>query len=393
MSEKIKSLLLVGDGNSIFFINYVRALKEQLDIEVTVYSPIEERFSYEKYPYDYVYFDNYGKSWLAKIRFFGRRLQPFFNRIHLNKFLKHNDKIYDIIHVHWVIHGWVLFPSIFKKYGKSFGTTLWGGELEALKLFGSHKLYLSCLKKYLSLNDFCIDSFIMAERLYRLCPLLKGKCHYGIYGSSIIEELSKLNINTEEAKTNLNIPKDKTTILLGYSGKAIHRHIAIIDCILDHPLFEYNKEKIHLIASMTRGASAKYIKSVKKRLLATGCTYTIIENVYQSDTEVAILRKATDIAFQLSVFDGLSNSVKEILIAGTVLICGKWFPNYSVLKEDGYSYIEVEDIKSGVDELYEIINNEKIGMEIKNINSRVDFKRYLWSECIKNFINVYDQLQ
>lgn len=385
----MKSLLLIGDASSIFFVNYVKALKEKEEIEVTVYSPIVERFSNEKYPYDYVYFDNYGKSWLAKMRFFGTRLQPYFNRIHLGRFFRKNNKIYDIIHVHWVIPGWVIIPSIFKKYGKKFGTTLWGGELETLKLLGSHELYIRCLKNYLSLNDFYIGSSLMAERLQKLCPSLQGKCHYGIYGSSIIDELSRLKMTTEDAKNELNIPKNKVTVLLGYSGKTIHRHIEIINTMLAHPNFEHEKERIHFMASMTRGATQAYINSVKLKLVQSGCSYTIIENTYQTDKDVAIFRKATDIAFQLSEYDGLSNSIKEILTAGTVMICGNWFPDYYVLKEDGFKYIEVSDISCGVEEMYKTIENERICSEIKEANSYVGYKKYLWSECIKGFIQAY----
>lgn len=384
-------LLLVGDASSIFFVNYVRALKEQIKIEVTVYSPIIERFSNDNYPYDYVYFDNYGKSWLSKIRFFGTRLQPFFNRIHLGSFLKNENKQYDIIHVHWVIPGWVIFPSFFKKYGKSFGSTLWGGELESLKILNSHKLYLYLLKKYFSYNDFLIGSYSI-QRLYDFCPFLKDKCFYAIYGSSIIDELSKLKTTTSEAKDYFNIPRNKITILLGYSGKTIHRHIEIINGIIEHPLFQLKKDDIHFMASMTRGATVTYIKDVKDKLNASGCTYTVIENTYQTDEDVALFRKATDIAFQLSEYDGLSNSIKEILTAGTIMICGNWFPNYNILKEEGFSYIEVENIKEGVDIFYKILDDESVKKEIRDKNSNVGYKKYLWSESIKDFIKVYNQL-
>ena len=48
------NLLLVGDANSIFFVEYVRALKKIMDIKVSVYSPESNRNLYTEYPYDEV---------------------------------------------------------------------------------------------------------------------------------------------------------------------------------------------------------------------------------------------------------------------------------------------------------------------------------------------------
>ena len=73
------------------------------------------------------------------------------------------------------------------------------------------------------------------------------------------------------------------------------------------------------------------------------------------------------------------------------MICGNWFTNYYVLKDDGFNYIEVEDIKSGVEEMFRVLEDETIRKEIKNKNSLVGFKKYLWSECIKDFVNTYKQ--
>lgn len=55
-------ILLVGDANSIFFVEYVKALKKMMDITVYVYSPEPNRKLYSEYPYDEVYFDDYKQS-------------------------------------------------------------------------------------------------------------------------------------------------------------------------------------------------------------------------------------------------------------------------------------------------------------------------------------------
>lgn len=386
------NLLLVGDANSIFFVEYVKALKKIMDIKVCVYSPEPNRNLYSEYPYDEVYFDDYSKKKITKIKLLGGMLIPFLLYRNFKKFIEKSNTKFDIIHIHWLRPAWVINPNLFNKYASNLIVTFWGGELEKLQLLHSHHIYMYRLGKLLECADYCMGSPISLNgRIAKLYPNIKDKFCYGYYGSSIIELLSKKETTNTEAKTLFNIPPSKKTILLGYSGKKIHRHLDLLNSISTNDLFSKYKETIHFILPMTRGASSTYIHEVEETLLKIGCSYTMIKNTYQKDEDVANLRLATDIAFQVTDFDGLSNSIKEILCAGSILICGDWYPTYSVLKEDGFRYLEVNSIQCAVDTFYSVLSNLETYKKQFYANKNVAKAKYSWSECIKPWAALYNK--
>lgn len=386
------NLLLVGDANSIFFVEYVKALKKIMDIRVSVYSPEPNRNLYSEYPYDEVYFDNYSNKKITKIKLLGGMLIPFLLYRNIKRFIKKSDTKFDIIHIHWLRPAWVINPRLFKKYTQNFIVTFWGGELEKLQLLHSHHIYMNRLGKLLECADYCMGSPISLNgRVAKLYPNTKDKFCYGYYGSSIIELLSQKETTNTEAKMLFNITPSKKTILLGYSGKKIHRHLDLLDSISANSSFNKCKESIHFILPMTRGASSAYIQDVEEKLHEIGCSYTMIKNTYQTDEDVANLRLATDIAFQVTEFDGLSNSIKEILCAGSILICGDWFPTYSELKKDGFRYLEVNSIQHAVDTFYNVLPNFETNKKLFDANINVAKAKYSWSECIKPWADLYNK--
>lgn len=386
------NLLLVGDANSIFFVEYVKALKKIMDIRVSVYSPEPNRNLYSEYPYDEVYFDDYSDKKITKIKLLGGLLIPFLLYRNFKRFIEESNTKFDIIHIHWLRPAWVINPKLFNKYTQNFIVTFWGGELEKLQLLHSHYIYMNRLGKLLECVDYCMGSHVTLNgRIAKLYPKTKDKFYYGYYGSSIIELLSKKVTTAKEAKKILSIPSYKKTILLGYSGKKIHRHLDLLDLISANESFNKYKDSIHFVLPMTRGASDSYINEIESKLNEIGCTFTMIKNTYQSDEDVATLRLATDIAFQVTEFDGLSNSIKEILCAGSILISGDWYPTYSTLKDDGFHYLEVDSIQNAVDIFYNVLPNFDTYKQTFESNKKVAKTKYSWSECIKPWAALYNK--
>ena len=339
-----------------------------------------------------MYCDGFSQNKLTKIKFLGAILGPFLLYRNFRKFVKKTNQKFDIIHVHWLRAAWVIEPVLFKRFSNKFFVTFWGGELEKMELLHSHDFYLKRLGKILTCADYCVGSpAFLNGRLLKLYPSIKDKCYYGYYGSSIIELLSNKKTTRKEAKMLLNIPPSKVTVLLGYSGKKIHRHLDLLNFISANESFNKYKDTMHFVLSMTRGASDSYIEEIESKLKEIGCTFTMIKNTYQTDDDVATLRIATDIAFQVTEFDGLSNSIKEILCAGTILVSGDWYPTYSTLKEDGFHYLEVNSVHEAVETFYNVLpdfDSYKISFEA---NKNVAKTKYSWSECIKPWAALYNK--
>ena len=88
--SKIK-LLLVGKGDSIFFTDYVRALKSCMDVEVDVYSPFADEGNYTIRPFDTIFFDDLEKKRIDHIKFISALIRPFLQRKRFANFLKRNN--------------------------------------------------------------------------------------------------------------------------------------------------------------------------------------------------------------------------------------------------------------------------------------------------------------
>lgn len=380
-------LLIIGSGDSIFLVNYVKALKKQCDdIEVTVYSPHPNRGENKKLPYDNVVFDSFYASQWNRVPFISFMILPFVQRFHFQKFIK--DKNFDIIHIHRVLPAWVIGPGVFKRHCKKLYLSFWGGEIDREVLLRSHNRYLSHLECLVN-DAYKVVGAMNDERIVQRFPCIKSKAAYGVFGSSIIDELCKNNINKTDVKKAFCIPEGKISVLLGYSGKSIHQHCRIVEELISREEFAKYRDRIHLLASMTRGASSVYIDEVENKMKASGCSYTIIKNCYQADKDVARFRVATDILFQLSTSDYLSASVKENLCAGVIMISGSWLP-YQILKNDNFYFEEVGDISSGIDMLFEILDNFETYSTNAQANKSLCDKKYTWDACIQDYVKAYN---
>lgn len=383
-------ILLVGDANSIFFVHYANALKKAMDVEVHVYSPVPNKGDYTAFPYDYVYFDDYELKKISKIRFVSWLFNPYVMRRRFSKFLKKNAKKYDIIHFKWILPSWVICPKAYRKYADKICVTLWGGELEYLQLLRSHKYYLSKLGSLIKSAD-AVVGVMENHRFFDIFPFAKPISHHAIYGSTIIEKLSQMTQTKDDSKKILGIEPEKITVMLGYSGKTLHNHDKILNDIVKHDDFKGVVNKLHFIFPMSRSYDAAYCDGLEAVLKQNGCSYSMIKT-YMSDDDVATLRNATDVMFQLSDFDNLSGSILESLCANTLLISGDWFPSYHVLKEAGFKYLEVSGREEAVDDFYKVIGNYGYYRDFVKNNKNVAALKHSWSEIIKDWARVYREL-
>ena len=184
------------------------------------------------------------------------------------------------------------------------------------------------------------------------------------------------------------IDSNKTVVLIGYSGKSLHNHIDIIN---ELKKFDNYKDKIHILAPMTRGGTETYIKQVESALIESGFSYTLISGRFLSDFEIARIRNATDITLQLSAFDGFSRSIVECLCAESILIYGNWLDYSRHLKTYDFSAIAVDSVAEGVAKCCNVIDNfneYKQETESNSLNGKDNFS---WSKCIDEWISIYKE--
>lgn len=383
----MKLLLLVGSANDIFIYNYAKWLKASIDVYIDVF----EQGDSIPQGFDNRYYDNVNsaKGYLLPLSKGKGLIDAVVRGWCLKKYLR--GKNYDIIHSHWVVAP-VVIQRHLKKHCKKLVLTFWGGEFEKLTILGSNRLYRQYLNKLSRQTDCIINSSSSRQTILGKLPCYKGDFKSASFGSAPLEAVYSMmqNENKEAAKRKMDMPVDKQVVLIGYSGKPIHRQVRIIRELHKYPEL---KEKIHLLAPMTRGASEDFVQKVEKELIELGFSYTLIKGKFLSDEEVARIRIATDIALQLSEWDGFSRSIIECLCAKSILIYGNWLGYQSYMAPSGFTGIEVNSVEEGVSRLKEIVEQNNDGYKgMTEKNSDNGRHQAIWSECIVDWVNAYHEL-
>lgn len=375
---------MVGNAHDIFVYNMVKWLKKSMDVDVDVF----EFYPNNKQGFGNEYYNTVGSAKSVGIPYIHRFINPFIGSSCFKNFLK--GRHYDIIHCHWIVPPIVLTNNL-KNYCKKLVITFWGGEFDRQKLLESKKIYLRCLYKFVRNVDCVVNDREYFEILLKELPSYLGCFRPGTLGSGPLEILYELmeKESKQESKKALGIPLDKITVQIGYSGKVIHQHLKIIDELKTHPWY---REKIHLMAPMTRGAGNAYMNKVEEKLKSSGFSYSLIKGRFLSDIEIARLRNATDITLQLSTSDGFSRSIVESFCGKTVVIYGSWLDYSYYMKSKGFKGVSVDSIKDGVDKIDSIISDFSLYKNMTSTNCENGKHQAIWSECIKDWVDAYNEL-
>jgi hypothetical protein len=387
-------VLLIGQADSIFFEHYTKTIKNQRpDINFDIFSVDAIQGKYDLSACNLIQINSWVESPFRKIKGIRTILQPFITWLSLYSFLKLNKKRYDIIHTKWLIPGVILFPNIIGKYTLKIIATFWGGEIESQKILYSQRIYLKILKNFLRKCDGVANRSKKIEDYVNKELNAKQKFHIAYYGSSIIDEIRKLSKSEtkEESKSKIGINDKLRTIAIGYSGKALHQHLTIIEEIFKSQKFNNFKDKFHFILPLNYGCSMEYAQHVELKIRMYTKKFTIIKPGKYSDVEIARLRNATDILIQLSKSDGLSASIIESFYAQSIIISGKWLP-YEVFRKAKLHFYELDGIDDNLPEmLIKLSTNFDFEIDLC-LQNRTKWDYDSWGKVIPNWIKIYEKV-
>lgn len=381
----MKILLIVTSGSDVFVHNYAKWLEKTLDCTIDAFELYPSSKANQKDSsgiFKKVETANWD-SWWGKNKITRFLCSHYGVANQLDRFL--SDKEYDIIHVHGVWF-YVPFVKTLKIHTRKLFVSFWGAEYKNGKVWKSHRIFESKLKSFIRNVDGIINTKARLDELHTLYPTTK--LYHAILGAASMETILELDkVETKEsAKNYWGIPDDKITVLIGYSGKKIHNHLEIINEFHNHPNL---LEKIHLLAPMTRGANTNYADEVEIALSNSGFSYTLMKDRFLSDNDIAQLRRATDIVFQFANSDAYSRSIVECICAGALLIYGNWINYNKFLSDDGFAAIEVENINKGIEVLKDFLYSKDKYRAMCASNMKIGGKKFLWSECIKDWVDIY----
>lgn len=388
-------ILLVGQADSIFFEHYTKTIKKlRPDINFDVFSVDSIHGKYDLSACNKITVNDWEKSFFRKMKGLRIIIKPFYTWLSLYNSLRKNDKYYDIIHYKWLIPGVILFPGKIKKYSNKTVATFWGNETEMQSLLFSNKFYKFVIKHFVRKSDAIINQSQKVKQYILQVTGDTDKFYFAKYGSSIIDQLKKLQEEEESKKVSkfkYGILKEKITISIGYSGKNLHNHVIIIEELFKNDNFKSQSNLFHFVLPMNYGCTLDYAKRVENTLKQYTNSYTVLYPQKYSDEEIARLREATDLMIQLSKSDGLSASIIENFYAGVMIISGNWLP-YEILKQKGLFFYELDTIDKGLPELILQIS-KNISVELgKCKQNKLKWDYDSWEKVIPNWIDIYKKV-
>ena len=383
----MKLLLIVGSANDVFIVNMAKWLKASMeeDIDIDVFEWLEDK---QQTPTRKYYNEVCSDATYYRFCYsgYGTALFPFLQSCALKHFLR--NKYYDIIHCHWITPSVIISAKGIRKHCNKMMCTFWGREWVLMKIFNSNKVYRYYLKTFLQLVDIDVNSASFGSRILPLYPFMESKFRLGNLGAAAADSINRLlqKSNSDECKNYYGIPTNKISVQIGYSSKILHQHLYIIKELEKHPQL---KSSIHLLAPMTRGGGGNYIDEVENALKQSGYTYTLLRDLFLTEEEVGILRCSADIILQLSTTDGFSRSIIEAFCAKSIIIYGNWLNYEDHLSAGGYKAIAADSIETGINKLLNVVANMSQYKEMVESNSVVALRSSSWSECIRDWVDVY----
>lgn len=381
----MRILLIVTSANDVFIYNMAKWLKKSIDCTLDafeLYAASTANQEDSKGLFNTVETAHWD-SWWGKNKLTRFVFSPIMIARQLDKFV--SDKQYDIIHVHGVWF-YVPFTNKLKEHARRLFISFWGSENVSGTVWNSHKIFDRKLKRFLKSVDGITGTKARLEVFHHLYP--KTSLYQAKLGAASMERILELNqIQTKAvSKKYWNISEDKITVLIGYSGKRLHNHLEIIKEFTKHPEV---KDRIHILAPMTRGADVSYVGEVESALEDSSLSYTLLKDRFLSDEDIAQLRFATDIVFQFASRDAYSRSIIECICAGAILVYGDWIKYQQLLSDDHFEAIVATDIEQGIEIVQDYIQSKDKYLAIAERNIHSSGKKFLWSECIKDWVDIY----
>jgi glycosyltransferase involved in cell wall biosynthesis len=384
MSVKI---LILGNINSTFILNYVKELKAKMNCEVDIFTePI--RPQQKGYVKKFInYFDN-----IYEISKYNNRIINRIPKIRGILQIKNianqidNLGIYDICHIHYLENIYGFIASQIVKKSKKLVISVWGSDL--YRTNWRQKMGQYNIIKYA--NRITFNTKQTSEEFSKYFKNIdKDKLKIKKFGSTPLGILRNIeHISKKDCKKSFDISTNSLVVTCGNNASQGNEHIKIIKSIeiVKHKL----PDNILFLFPFTYGFVRKYFLKVKGLLDKSNLNYRVLTD-FLSDYEVAQLRKASDIMINLPISDQLSGSMQESLYTGNIVITGDWLP-YKILEEKGIFMLKVPSVGEVGEKLLYSVNNLRNLKESCKGNSQIIWNISSWDKNINDWIQMYKEL-
>ncbi len=381
------NILILGDINSIFILNYVKELKAKMNCEVDIFT-VPIRLPQKEYVKKFIkYFNNVyeiSKSNYGMIH----RIPKIKGLLRLRKLANQIKKLgnYDVCHIHYLNEDYGYLHKQIRNQCKKLIISIWGSDFYRTD-WRTKKVQYNIIKYA---DRITVITKQTAEEFSKYFKKIdKDKLEIKNFGSTPLGILRNIeHISKVDCKKSFNISTNSLVVTCGNNGSQGNEHIKIIQSIeiVKHKL----SDNILFLFPFTYSFDSKYYLKVKELLDKTNLNYKILTN-YLSDYKVAQLRKLSDIMINLPISDQLSASMQEGLYTGNIIITGDWLP-YNILEEKGIFMLKVSSVDEVGEKLLYSVNNLRNLKENCKVNSQIIWNLSSWEKNIDDWIQMYKEL-
>ncbi len=303
---------------------------------------------------------------------------------------------YDIVSLHSLTPGTLFFANcvnpeskLILSYWGSDLFQIWGENNPKVNRYRTHYIESSALKKA---NIVTVSGYEMERALIAKfgAQITKNKIVRLLFGmdDKVFDWIDKYRVKekSQDFRDRFNIPNHKIKITIGYCGNSICNHLPMLDSL--SKLAPSIKDKVHLLVPMTYGEIPEhYMDRVKLKLEISGITYTLFDK-YLPFEDLIKLRVSSDIFLIMNISDALSQSLREALYAGNLMISAVWLP-YSSLRSSNIFFIESDFVNLAEKTSYAVTNFNELKLRLAD-NPAITKQLTSLSNVLPHWLNIFD---
>ena len=376
MEKKDYSVLLIGNFESVFVVQFVKNLKKSN-------------------PYAHLYFWGYTRDESDTDRSFIDCYDEysFFNIkriinssvfwrlkaiVQLRKSFRTfvSDKHFDYINIHYIKPEYFFILDYLKSHASTLVLSPWGSDVYGAK--GINKLLV---KRTFNSADYItggdgrfakdfMQIFSVPEKKFVLCKIGVETIEY------IIEHKNLIDIN--EAKRRLGI-ENKYVITCGYKAMSSHQHLRIIEAIRE--VKDQLPSNLLLLFPLTYPNDPKYVQEIKEKVEKYGLEAVYYDHFLDMQN-LFLLRQATDMFIHVQPTDASSASLWEYILCEKKIVNGAWLQYPELIKNGVTPYFVVNSLDTLGQKIVEVYQSKPIKMEKELF---LDFEKKQWKVVIRDW--------
>jgi hypothetical protein len=380
MNDKGYSVLMIGNFESVYVVEYVKHLKQ-----VNPHAHISFwGYTHDKSDADRNLSDYYDECCFFNIRHLVKSSMLW--QIKAIKELRKSfrtfvaGKHFDYISVQYIKPEYCFLVNYFKKSASKLVITPWGSDV-----YGIGKFYKHLVKIVFDKADYVTgpdDRFTRDfTRIFNVPARKIVHCDLGVAPIDYIID-HKGQIDSKEAKHQLGVD-DSFVITCGYNANPAHQHLKMIDVI--QKVKDELPQNLVLFFPLTYPNKPEYKQIIKQKVKESGLKAVIFDQ-FLDVPHLFLLRQATDLFIHIQSTDASSGTLYEYILCEKKILNGAWlkYPEIEINGKKPYYTVDTLDNLGQA-----IINTYKA--EPLEIDKQVlaDLEKKQWKVVIKGWDDLF----